>query len=365
MAWLTAIVTVHLSTWRGAAAAAAVSVLIGLNAWIASAEWALLVPVAGPLLSVLVAYAGVATYQQLTEGSSRRWITRVFQQYNSADLVEEIVRNPDSLHLGGEVRDVTILFSDIAGFTPLSEKLPPERLVALLNRYLSVMTTLFQAEKGSLDKYQGDGIMAFFGAPVSLPDHALRGVRAALAMHEALPRVNRELTEAGLLPEGGKLAMRIGLSTGAAVVGNFGSEQRFNYTCSGDTVNLGARLEEANRWLGTRILVSEPTREACGQAILFRPLGPARIRGKANPLILYEPLALEPAPEDLRNLAAAFGRAIDALQAGDLAAADAALADVLSIRPDDPPAQALKSRIDAVKADQVAPQEPWDLTKSK
>ena len=364
-AWLTGIATVHLSTWRGAVAAAAVSVLIGVVAWIASSEAALLLPVAGPVLAVLVAYAGVATYQQLTEASSRRWITRVFQQYNSADLVEEIVRNPDSLRLGGEVRQVTILFSDIAGFTPLSEKLAPERLVALLNRYLSVMTTLFQGEKGSLDKYQGDGIMAFFGAPVALPDHALRAVRAALAMHAALPQVNRELAGAGLLPEGATLAMRIGLSTGPAVVGNFGSEQRFNYTCSGDTVNLGARLEEANRWLGTRILVPEPTRVACGPAVLFRPLGSAKIRGKANPLVLYEPLALEPAPDDLRRLAEAFGRAIDALQSGDLASADAALAEVLALRPDDPPAQALKARLSAVKADEAAPQEPWNLTKSK
>jgi adenylate cyclase len=364
-AWLTAVATVRLSTLRGVAATLGLSGLIVAAAWTTSAGAAVLLPVAGPVLSVVLAFAGISAYRQLTEASTRRWITRVFEQYNSADLVEEIVRNPDRLRLGGERLDITILFSDIEGFTPLSERLEPERLVALLNRYLSAMTTLFQAEKGSLDKYVGDGIMAFFGAPIALPDHALRAVRAALAMQDALPQVNRDLATSGLLPPDTQLAMRIGCSSGPTIVGNFGSEQRFNYTCSGDTVNLGARLEEANRWLGSRILVSESTRAACGQAVLFRPFGPARIRGKAQPIPLYEPLALEPAPADLKHLAETYGRAIAALAAGDVPAAEAALADLLATHPDDRPAQVLRDRIAAVKSGQASPQEPWNLARPK
>jgi len=339
--------------------------LIVAAAWMTAAQAAVLLPVAGPVLAVVVAFAGVSGYRQLTEASSRRFITRVFQQYNSADLVDEIVRHPDRLRLGGERRDVTILFSDIQGFTPLSERLEPERLVTLLNRYLSVMTTLFQAERGTLDKYVGDGIMAFFGAPVAVPDHALRAVRAALAMQSAMPEVNRDLLAGGLLPPDARLVMRIGCSTGAAIVGNFGSEQRFNYTCSGDTVNLGARLEEANRWLGSRILVSEATRAACGQAILVRPLGPVRLRGKAQPITVYEPLAPEPAPESLRQLAEVYGRAIAALVAGDLAAADAAVADLMAAHPDDPPTHALRERIEAVRSGRTDVREAWNFAKPK
>jgi len=364
-AWLVALATVHLSTLRGVAAVLVMAGLIVAAAWMTAAQAAVLLPVAGPVLAVVVAFAGVSGYRQLTEASSRRFITRVFQQYNSADLVDEIVRHPDRLRLGGERRDVTILFSDIQGFTPLSERLEPERLVTLLNRYLSVMTTLFQAERGTLDKYVGDGIMAFFGAPVAVPDHALRAVRAALAMQSAMPEVNRDLLAGGLLPPDARLVMRIGCSTGAAIVGNFGSEQRFNYTCSGDTVNLGARLEEANRWLGSRILVSEATRAACGQAILFRPLGPVRIRGKAQPITGYEPLAPEPAPESLRQLAEVYGRAIAALVAGDLAAADAAVADLMAAHPDDPPTHALRERIEAVRSGRTDVREAWNFAKPK
>jgi adenylate cyclase len=364
-AWLTAVLTVHLSIKRGVAATIALSAVIVGIAWVFSAKAALLLPVAGPVLAMLVAYAGVATYHELTEASSRRWITRVFEQYTSADRVDEILRDPEQLRLGGMRRDITVLFSDIAGFTPLAERLEPERLVALLNHYLSAMTGMLLAEKATLDKYEGDGILAFFGAPVPMPDHALRAVRAGLAMQAALPRINQELIQMGLLPEGTHLAMRVGCSSGPAIVGNFGSDQRFDYTCMGDAVNLGGRLEEANRWLGTRVLVPAPTREACGEAILFRRLGLAKIRGKAKPLPLYEPLAVEPAPDDLKRVAETFGRAIDALQAGDVAAADAALADLLAARPDDGPAQALKTRIEAVKTDQAAPAEPWNLARPK
>lgn len=364
-AWVVAAATARLPTGWGIAATVALSGLVAAIAWSVSASAALLLPLAGPVLTGLVAFAGVSAYRQLTEASSRRWIARAFQQYLSAELLEEIQRDPESLRLGGERREITFLFSDVAGFTSLSEQLEPERLVALLNRYLTAMTDIILAEGAKLDKYEGDGILALFGAPVRAEDHALRAVRAALAMHAALPRVNRELVDLGLLPEGRRLAMRVGLSSGPAIVGNFGSEQRFDYTAMGDTVNVGGRLEEANRWLGSRILVPEATRQACGEAVLFRRFGRARIRGKSEPIVLYEPLAIEPASPEVKAVAGAFGRAVDALGAGDFSAAGAAVGEVLAADPQDGPAQVLRERIEAARAGRMAPDEPWNLARPK
>jgi class 3 adenylate cyclase len=364
-AWVVAGATARLPTGWGIAATVTLSGLVAVVAWSVSASAALLLPLAGPVLAVLVAFAGVSAYRQLTEASSRRWITRAFQQYLSAELLEEIQRDPEGLRLGGERREITFLFSDVAGFTSLSEQLEPERLVALLNRYLTAMTDIILAEGAKLDKYEGDGILAFFGAPVRAEDHALRAVRAALAMHAALPRVNQELADLGLLPEDRRLAIRVGLSSGPAIVGNFGSEQRFDYTAMGDTVNVGGRLEEANRWLGSRVLVPEATRQVCGDAVVFRRFGPARIRGKSEPIVLYEPLALEPASPEVKAVAGAFARAVDALAAGDFSAADAAIGEVLAADPQDGPAQVLRERIEAARAGRMAPNEPWNLDKPK
>jgi class 3 adenylate cyclase len=365
-AWLAGALASRLPTGWGIVAAVGVSAAVLAAARMAvAADPPILLPVAGPILAVVVAFAGVSAYRQLTEASGRRWITRVFQQYTSAEHVDAILRQPQILRLGGERCEVTVLFSDIAGFTPLSERLAPDALVALLNRYLSAMTDVLLAQKATLDKYEGDGILAFFGAPVAAPDHALRAVRAALAMQAALPQVNDDLVRDGILPQGTRLAMRIGCSTGQAIVGNFGSHQRFDYTVMGDTVNLGGRLEEANRWLGTSILVPDTTRAACGAAVLFRRLGLARIRGKAQPVPLYEPLAAEPAPAHLAAVAAAFGRAVDALAARDVPGAEKALADLLAAAPADGPAQALKARLEAIRNNQAAPDEPWNLARPK
>ena len=364
-AWLVAAGTSRLLTGWGVAAAVALSALLAAGAWSVSASAALLLPVAGPVLAAVVAFGGVSAYRQLTEASTRRWITSLFKQYVAADHVEEILRHPERLRLGGERRDITVLFSDVRSFTPLSESISPEQLGSLLNHYLSAMTDVLFAEHATLDKYEGDGILVFFGAPVPAADHALRAVRAALAMHEALPRVNRELADLNLLPQGRRIAIRVGCSTGPAIVGRFGSERQKNYTAMGDTVNLGGRLEEANRWLGTRILVPEATRAACGACVLFRPLGPAQIRGKAEPVVLYEPLAPEPAPADLKALAEGFGRALEALAGGNVAEAEAAVARLLAEHPDDGPSRALSDRIGAVKAGRARPVEPWNLARPK
>lgn len=364
-AWLVGLLAIRLPTGWAVAAAVWVTAGVLMGAFAAASAAALLLPVAGPILAGVVAFAGASGYRQLTEARSRRWITRVFEQYTSPAHVEQIIDNPDALRLGGERREITVLFSDIAGFTPLSERMDPERLVALLQHYLGTMTALLYAERATLDKYEGDGIMAFVGAPVQVYDHALRAVRAALAMQNAMPEINDDLVRMGLLEDGTRLRIRVGCSSGPANVGNFGSETRFDYTAMGDTVNLGGRLEEANRWLGTKILVPVSTREACGEAVLFREVGLAQLRGKTEPVRLFEPLALAPAPAPLPNLAETFGRAVRALEAGDVDAAEAALADLVAAHPDDPPAAALRRRIQAIRDGHAQPQDPWNLARPK
>ena len=355
----------RLSTGWGIAATVGLSTMVVVSGYMASATVAMLLPVAAPVSAIVLAFAGVSAYRQLTEASSRRWITRAFGQYMSQAVLDELVRNPELLRLGGARREVTIIFSDVVGFTPLSENLDAQRLGSLLNHYLGIMTGMLHAEDATLDKYEGDGIMAFVGAPIEAPDHALRAVRAALRMQEAVPKVRDDLVAMGLMSADQSLAIRVGCSSGPANVGNFGSEQRFDYTAMGDTVNLGGRLEEANRWLGTKILVTQATRDDCGDAILFRKLGNARIRGKAQPMPLYEPLDLEPADEKLKAVADAFGRAIDALETGDVDTAETALADLVAIDPDDGPAQALKTRIEYARARAIRPDEPWNLARPK
>ena len=364
-AWLVGLLAVRLPTGWAVAATIWVGAGVLVGAQAAAGAAAMLLPVAGPILAAVVGFAGASGYRQLTEARSRRWITRVFEQYTSPAHVEEILGNPDALRLGGDRREITVLFSDIAGFTPLSERMDPEHLVALLQHYLGAMTALLYAERATLDKYEGDGIMAFVGAPVQVYDHALRAVRAALAMQNAMPEINDDLVRMGLLEEDTRLRIRIGCSSGPANVGNFGSETRFDYTAIGDTVNLGGRLEEANRWLDTRILAPLSTREACGEAVLFREVGLARIRGKTEPVRLFEPLALEPAPEPLRTLAETFGRAVRALESGDVEAAEAALADLSATCPDDGPTEALRGRIEAVRDRQARPEDPWNLARPK
>lgn len=360
-AWLVAAATIRLPTGWGVAAAVALSGAVFGIAWLTADRVAFLLPVAGPVLALLVAFGGVSAYRQLTEEHARRWATSVAKQFVPPEHVEQIARHPEMLRLGGERRDISVIFSDVRGFTPLSEKLEPDQLNQLLYEYLGAMTGIIYREQGTLDKYEGDGIMAFFGAPIPLEDHALLAVRAALGMHEALPEINARLREMGLLPPEREVRIRVGCSTGPAMVGNFGAEQRFNYTAMGDTVNLGGRLEEANRWVGSRVLVPEPTRQGCGEAVLFRPFGPATIRGKAEGVTLYEPLATEPAPEELRQLAEAFGRAVEALNRGDLDAAEAALAEVFAVREDDEPGLILKERVEAARRGEGDGEAFWNL----
>jgi len=234
-------------------------------------------PLITPFFAMVLASITTLMRNYLTEGRKKVAIKRAFGQYLSPEVVNEIAEDPENIELGGSRKEISILFSDIAGFTPFSEKLTPEELVSKLNEYLTVMTEIILKHGGTLDKYIGDAIMAFWGAPLEISDHASRATKAALEMQAAIDR----------FPE---LATRIGIHTGSAVVGNIGSEQRFNYTAMGDVVNLASRLEGLNKYFGTRVLVSESTKKHLGADTICKRLGMVRVKGRLEPIDIFEPI---------------------------------------------------------------------------
>ena len=245
------------------------------------------VPMVGPLMALLFASLGMIARNYLTEGRMKRQIKKAFGQYLSPEVVSEISKDPDSIRLGGQERMLTVFFSDIADFTTISEKMTPNKIVTDLNDYLTYITNIILEHHGTLDKYIGDSVMAFWGAPLALLDHETKAVLAAISIQEKLREIPQYIT-------------RIGIHTGKAVVGNIGSEQRFNYTVIGDTVNLASRLEGLNKRFGTRIIISETTYLAAAQNVIeARKIGQVRVKGRKEPIGIYEPLGRKGLVEDV------------------------------------------------------------------
>ena len=253
-----------------------------------------------------------------------RELRRAFSSYVSPQLLEIISKNPDSLNLGGEKRIITVLFSDIRGFTTLSEGLKPEDLVNLLNKFLTPMTQIILKNGGMLDKYIGDAIMAVFNAPVDIDRHADRACRSALEMVKALDGINTTFKDT----YGVKLDIGIGINTGEAVVGNMGSDQRFDYTAIGDTVNLASRLEGLNKLYHTRIIISENTKRDLTEEFLTRTLDVVVVKGKKEPVRIYE---LMEDTEENRLKAKEFNEAIEEYFKGNFESA-MVMFEELSIR---------------------------------
>lgn len=284
-------------------------------------EASLLPPLLGPPIALLAA-AGMAELRHGQRArAQRRFLGRAFARYLSPALLRDLLADPSTLRLGGARRPVTLLFTDLEGFTGLSETMPPESLVALLNRYLDGITGAVLAEGGTLDKYVGDAVVAIFGAPVPLPDHAARAVRAALAI-DAVAEAFRRETGIG--------ETRIGIHGGDAVVGNIGSDARFDYTALGDVVNVAARLESLNRHLGTRIAVSAETAAAAGADT--RPVADVVVKGRAAAVRVVTPWDFPAAP----GYRAAYDTAFASLAAGDAVSAGQAFAALAEACPDDP-----------------------------
>ncbi|MEK7655478.1 MAG: adenylate/guanylate cyclase domain-containing protein [Patescibacteria group bacterium] len=242
-----------------------------------------------PTIAIIFSYVSVTLERRLTSDREKRELKSAFSRYVAPTVVESILQDPSRLKLGGEKRRMTVLFSDVRGFTTISESLPPEQLVEIMNTYLTAMTEIVFANGGTLDKYIGDAVMAFWNAPLDQPDHAIRAATTAIEMQKKLADMNKEK----IFPNGIELKIGVGINTGEMIVGNMGSETRFDYTVLGDNVNLGARLESLTKEHGVGIIVSEATRSEVGDALVTRELGTVTVKGKKAPVLIHELLEIK------------------------------------------------------------------------
>ena len=249
----------------------------------------LILEITTPILLILFSFIAHTLYQYILSQKEKRMIQGAFSHYVPEKVVAEILEDPDKLKLGGEERVVSILFSDVAGFTTISEKLTPAQLVHLLNDYLTEMSEIVLSNNGIIDKYEGDAIMAEFGVPVSYHNHAYMACKTALEMQKKLVELRKKWKEENR-PE---LTARIGINTGEVIVGNMGSRNVFDYTVMGDHVNLGSRLEGANKFYGTHVMISEFTYEHVKEDFHVRMLDIIRVIGKEEPIEVYELVAFK------------------------------------------------------------------------
>ena len=245
-------------------------------------------PIMFQSLTLISSMSGAVLVNYATEGRQKAFIKNAFKHYLSPAVIEQIMANPDQLKLGGERRCLSIFFSDLAGFSTISEKLEPQALTQLLNDYLTDMTDIILEEGGTLDKYEGDAIIAFWNAPLHQQDHALRAARTALRCQRKLAERRAEFEQRS----GVVLSMRIGVNTGDVVVGNMGSRERFDYTVLGDAANLAARLEGANKYFGTATMIAESTWVHGGNALVGREIGRITVVGRRTPERVYEVLGM-------------------------------------------------------------------------
>lgn len=305
-------------------AALGLPLIFGLAASLCWFQWSLWVPFAWPVLGFLATHAFSVGRRVLAEQRAKEQIKGMFGNYLAPALVNRMAASGVAPQLGGHEEEITAFFSDIQGYSTFSEKLPAKQLVDLLNDYLTACTDIVQQEGGTLDKYIGDAIVAMYGAPLPLRDHAYRACASALRVQAALGNLRAKWREEGeRWPDGVRhMRSRIGLNTGSAVIGNMGSRSRFNYTMTGDNVNLAARMESGAKQWGVFIMVTDSTRLACEQhapgRILFRPLGRIVVKGRTQAVPLFEVFAFaDEATLSMRECITTFAAGLDRYYARD------------------------------------------------
>jgi adenylate cyclase len=260
-----------------------------------------------PLLGLFLTYTSLTVYHFMTEERERKKIKGAFSYYVSKSVMNEMLQHPDRLKLGGDKKDLTVLFSDIRGFTSISEGMSPEELVTLLNEYLTVMTDIVFKYEGTLDKYIGDAIMAIYGAPIVRQNHPASACQSALHMMRELETLNKRWLSEGKKP----VDIGIGINTGLMMVGNMGSEQRFDYTVMGDAVNLASRLEGANKEYKSHILISETTYDRVKAEFVCMEVDTIRVVGKNIPVRIYQLLGHENIPDTRLAAADSFQKGLE------------------------------------------------------
>lgn len=308
-----------------------------------------------PLLENMLILASLMIYRYGTEMKQKQMVQNVFSKYLPVSVIDQLLKEPGRLKLGGEQKELTALFTDIEGFTTFSEKYPAEKLVNFLNSYLTEMTEILFKHEGTLDKYDGDAIKTFFGAPLYFPDHAKRACWVAIEMQERLTQLRRQWRKSGR-PE---LRMRVGINTGSMVVGNMGSKNRMNYGINGDSVNLAARLEAANKEYGTFSLISESTYKQAKNFIEVRELETIRVVGRKSPVKVYELLgkagSIDPAVLEILPF---YFKGLNAYKKRNWENALHFFEQALKVNPADGPSRAFRNRCLRYKTN--PPPEVWD-----
>lgn len=310
-----------------------------------------------PVLSAFFTFSAITIMKYLQSARDRIFIRNAFSHYLSNDVINELLSNQDKLKLGGDKKHMTALFTDVKGFSSISETFDPAELVKLLNQYLTEMSDIILDYRGTIDKYEGDAIISFFGAPIEYTDHAERACRSAVEMKRAEVALNQHFQRQNLTPV--PIYTRIGINTGEMVVGNMGTDRKMDYTIMGNSVNLAARLEGVNKQYGTWILISEPTFEEGGADFLARRLDRVRVVGINKPVRLYELLEekayASPRQQEAQEL---FQEALELFEARDWEAAQNYFKRVLQLLPEDGPSQLYLKRIRKFKAKK--PPQDWD-----
>ncbi len=314
-------------------------------------------PIITPLLMVTLTFLTISGIKFIKTEGEKSFLRSAFSRYLSADVIKQIIDNPDRLNLGGEKKVLTAIFTDVKGFSTISEKLDPTDLVKLLNEYLTAMSDTILDLRGTIDKYEGDAIIAFFGAPIEMQDHALKACLSAIRMKRIEIELNQQFTERGMSP--GPLMTRIGINTGDMVVGNMGTLQKMDYTIMGSAVNMAARLEGVNKQYGTWILTSEQTRNATGNTFVSRQLDRVRVVGINEPVRLYE-LIEEHDRVDANTLEGldTFHAGLELFEEREWDKCQKMFRSVMKIFPDDGPSQFYIER--ARKYITQPPSDTWD-----
>jgi adenylate cyclase len=309
----------------------------------------------GVSLSMLIPSVTIAAIKFLNEENQKRFIKNAFSHYLAPGVIDEIIKNPESLELGGEDREITIFFSDVAGFSTISEKLTPPELVKRLNEYLSEMTDIILSYGGTVDKYEGDAIMAFYGAPHHMDDHAVKACLASIDMKRRLRELQEEWTARGEEP----LSARMGMNTGIAVVGNMGSSTRMDYTAMGDSVNLASRLEGVNKHYSTHAMISESTYSKAKDYLEVRKLDRIRVVGKSEPVTIYELLGKkESLPDRMYEMLEIYDQGLEYFTNREWKKARSVFKKALKVIPDDGPSMTYVDRCGEFM--KKPPSKSWD-----
>ena len=335
--------------WRPLVGAVWVGVLLAL---LGGLDWALFtrlglwLPVFAAMASAVTMYVACNGIAFVVEQARRNEIRRAFSYYVSEEVVDHVMAHPERLVLGGERREVTMMFTDLEGFTPLTERLGPEQVTQILNLHFSRATAIVKKHRGTVNRFIGDAIMAMWGAPVDDPAQAANACLAATEMQRDMEDLRAELARRGLPP----IRMRIGMHTCSAVIGNLGSSDRFDYTAVGDGVNLAARLEGVNKLYGTGILLTRETAERAGDAVAFRPVDRVIVKGKSEPVEIVTPC-------DDAAVREATERAVTAYRARLLEESERWWREVITRWPEDGVAEVYLERIRMLRD---APAAAWE-----